>query len=115
MLWIYKYVWVEYVIIYSEQRLVAAAQVKDKKLAVMLCAIDLFSKSHRFASQFNLKQQKKMAPLCKWEVKKKKVNEVSDIIFSSQARRSPIDVLLIMKGFDYYNECELAPFTFSRR
>lgn len=41
------------------------------------------------------------------------MNEVSDI-FSSQARRSPIDVLLIMKGFDYY-ECELAPFTFSRR
>lgn len=93
--------------------MVAAAQVKDKKLAVMLCAIDLFSKSHRFASQFNLKQQKKMAPLCKGEVKKK--SEVSDIIFSSQARRSPIDVLLIMKGFDYYNECELAPFTFSRR
>lgn len=43
------------------------------------------------------------------------MNEVSDIIFSSQARRSPIDVLLIMKGFDYYNEYELAPFTFSRR
>lgn len=95
--------------------MVAAAQVKDKKLAVMLCAIDLFSKSHRFASQFNLKQQKKKWHHCVNERSKKKVNEVSDIIFSSQARLSPIDVLLIMKGFDYYNECELAPFTFSRR